>query len=55
MKKVILLEKDNTFDWEWRIVWLIKEYKNTWLIWSFRNLFTSYIHKKSICYKVEEL
>jgi len=56
MKKVILRERDRQGDWtEWRIVYLIKEYSNCWHIWSWINLFGTYIHKKSLGETVEEL
>ncbi len=58
MKRALLVERGRPPDtsWsEWRVVWLLKEHKNCWRIWSLRDVFPRYIHKESMGIKVEEL
>ena len=56
MKKAILVSRDRTGDWsEWKVIYILKEHTNTYLIWSWSNLFCKYIHKKAMGVRVEEL
>ena len=56
MKKVILRSRGRDGDWsEWRIVWLIQEFQNTWKIWSWSELFTRFVHKKALGERIQEL
>jgi len=56
MKKVIYryCKRERDFA-DWRIVWLIKENINTFLIWSWREPFTRYVHKHALGEKIEPL
>lgn len=58
MKKAMLIMRDEQLGWgwcEWRIVWVIKEYKNAFKIWSWKDLFGRWIPKKSMGYRIELL
>jgi len=58
MRKVILESRNNQpgHEWsEWRTVWLIKENKNSWKIWSLWEPFTRYVHKKAMGERIIEL
>jgi hypothetical protein len=56
MKRVILRHHGTEADWScWRIVWLIKEYKNTWHIWSFLNPLGRFVHKEALGERIEDL
>lgn len=56
LEKVILRHHGREADWScWRIVWLIKEYKNTWYIWSLHEPFGRYVHKQALGERIESL
>ena len=56
MIRVILRHHGHEADWsQWRIVWLLKEFENTWKIWSFYEPFTRYVHKEALGERIEPL
>jgi hypothetical protein len=56
MKRAILRHHGKESDWScWRVVILLAEYENSWLIWSWREPFGRYIHKRSLGVRVESL
>jgi len=56
VKKVLLVQRDRQGDWsQWEVVRLIKEHTNTWHIWYWMYPFGTYIHKRSLGQRIEEL
>jgi len=58
MTKVVLNSRSYHADheWsEWRVVYLIKKHENCWHIWSWREPFGRYVHKKAMGERVQQL
>ena len=56
MKRMMRISRDRCGDWsEWRIVWVVKEYKNCWRIWSWYEPFTRLMHKQALGEKLTEM
>ena len=56
MRRHLLESRDVHFNWtNWRVVYVLANYKNTYLIWSWRDIFTRYVHKDAMGERIREL